>query len=426
MLFGYFDQFTVFCAGMIDTPSPEIQKCSFIRKTSLLWLIILLACIGLIVFGEDMAVMKKTHSLEIGGISSDHNATSESNDSARFPTAQMMNIILFWTFSYYSKPMNLDKQDIATFECGEYKCGFTKNRHHLQKSHVVIFNPTYSKYLDLPKWRESWQRWALQVRESPINVLFHPYFDNKINWTITYHHDSDISLVWGFHVPEGKYDQGPFYLPDNQRQSLQHSRILSDDEDVRSILAKKTHTALWIASNCGVSERNNYIKEMRKGGIQIDVFGDCGQIDPCKRNLSCVNELFSKYKFYIAFENSHCEDYITEKLWKALYGNILPIVMGSTIENYKKLLPPNSFLHVNNFTNVQHLVQYIQFLDSNNNAHERYHYWRKRYEVVPLIPDTSNNVNLWVCDLCKKINDLSRPAYKSISSMWSSKKMCHK
>ena len=165
---------------------------------------------------------------------------------------------------------------------------------------------------------------------------------------------------------------------------------------------------------------------MKKRGIKVDIFGSCGQRDPCKRNQSCVDELFTKYKFYIAFENSHCEDYISEKLWKALYGNMLPIVMGSTIENYNKLLPPDSFLHVDNFTNVRHLVEHIQFLDSNDNAYERYHYWRKRYEIVPLLPDTPNNVNLWVCDLCKKINDPSKPAYESISSVWNSKNMCQK
>ena len=145
----------------------------------------------------------------------------------------------------------------------------------------------------MPKWREPWQRWALQVRESPTNVRFHPFFNNNINWTITYHHDADVSLVWGFCVPEGKYDQGPFFLPDNQRKNLQHSRLLSSDEELSSILVKKTHTALWIVSNCGVSERNDYVSEMRKKGIKVDIFGRCGQRDPCKRNQSCVNELFA-------------------------------------------------------------------------------------------------------------------------------------
>ena len=153
-----------FCAGMTDTPQPEVPKFSFLRKQSLLWLIILLSCVGLMVFREDVlsiAIVEQIHSSVMGSIRFNRQATTKSNFSVGLPTAEMMNTILLWTFSYYSKPMNLDKQDIATFECGKYKCGVTKNRHHLQKSKVIIFNPKYSNSLDLPKWREPWQRWAL-------------------------------------------------------------------------------------------------------------------------------------------------------------------------------------------------------------------------------------------------------------------------
>ncbi len=45
--------------------------------------------------------------------------------------------------------------------------------------------------------------------------------------------------------------------------------------------------------------------------FQIDVFGACGRQDPCRRNDSCLENMFHKYKFYLAFENSFCEDYIT-------------------------------------------------------------------------------------------------------------------
>ena len=34
-------------------------------------------------------------------------------------------------------------------------------------------------------------------------------------------------------------------------------------------------------------------------------------------------------QFYLAFENSHCQDYITEKFWRALDKGIVPIVMGN-------------------------------------------------------------------------------------------------
>ena len=42
---------------------------------------------------------------------------------------------------------------------------------------------------------------------------------------------------------------------------------------------------------------------------------------------------------------------------------MLPIVMGPSTENYKEKLPPNSFIHVDNFTGPEDLVSYIKVLD---------------------------------------------------------------
>jgi alpha-1,3-fucosyltransferase len=41
------------------------------------------------------------------------------------------------------------------------------------------------------------------------------------------------------------------------------------------------------------------------------------------------------YKFYLSFENSLCSDYVTEKFWKILNFNIVPIVLGGA--NYEKV-----------------------------------------------------------------------------------------
>ena len=42
---------------------------------------------------------------------------------------------------------------------------------------------------------------------------------------------------------------------------------------------------------------------------------------------------------------------------------MLPIVMGPSIENYLDKLPPNSFIHVDNFTGPKDLVSYIKILN---------------------------------------------------------------
>ena len=49
--------------------------------------------------------------------------------------------------------------------------------------------------------------------------------------------------------------------------------------------------------------------------------------------------LDTDYKFYLAFENSNCVDYITEFFVNGLKHNILPIVMGASKEAYERSAP---------------------------------------------------------------------------------------
>ena len=48
--------------------------------------------------------------------------------------------------------------------------------------------------------------------------------------------------------------------------------------------------------------------------LQVDIYGSCGNYS-CPRTAKCFNKLDTEYKFYLAFENSNCKDYITEKFF---------------------------------------------------------------------------------------------------------------
>jgi Glycosyltransferase family 10 (fucosyltransferase) C-term len=72
----------------------------------------------------------------------------------------------------------------------------------------------------------------------------------------------------------------------------------------------------WFVSNC--NDRNgrlNYARELSKH-ISVDIYGKCGtKTCPRSTESSCFELLKEDYKFYLAFENSNCKDYITEKLF---------------------------------------------------------------------------------------------------------------
>jgi len=51
--------------------------------------------------------------------------------------------------------------------------------------------------------------------------------------------------------------------------------------------------------------------------------------------------------YYCSFENSICDDYVTEKFFKVLGYNIVPIVLGGA--NYYKIAPNKSYINVRDF-----------------------------------------------------------------------------
>jgi hypothetical protein len=88
-----------------------------------------------------------------------------------------------------------------------------------------------------------------------------------------------------------------------------------------------------LISNCA-RDRLNYIEHLEKY-IQVDIYGHCGQ--PCSQlghDQNCRIEISKKYKFFLAFENSICKDYITEKFFETLRYNIIPITMGGGPYNF--------------------------------------------------------------------------------------------
>ena len=84
------------------------------------------------------------------------------------------------------------------------------------------------------------------------------------------------------------------------------------------------------------------------------------------------------YKFYLAFENAfHCTDYISEKFWRnALSSLNVPIVFGPVKEDVEKVAPKGSFIFAEDFETPKDLVDYLDFLDSNDTAYLEYHKWR--------------------------------------------------
>lgn len=135
------------------------------------------------------------------------------------------------------------------------------------------------------------------------------------NLTATYRIESNFS---GYYEASGNFEW-------RRNESFDENADFSGDENMKLAAA--------LISNCGGSSRRlDFIKEMQNYG-EVDVYGGCGK--KCNvKGIACKEMIAREYKFYLAFENSFCKDYITEKFFETLRFEIVPVVMGDGFYEY--------------------------------------------------------------------------------------------
>ncbi|XP_076817782.1 alpha-(1,3)-fucosyltransferase 7-like [Clavelina lepadiformis] len=306
-------------------------------------------------------------------------------------------IILVW--EPYFGVLNKDP-----YECEG--CLLTFDQSAIKQADAVVFH--FAEILDsgenLP-WqdRHREQRWVWFSEEPPTRVrnVFHKTLtplNGVFNWTMSYRTDSDI--LYPYMVP---------YQP--------------SERTVAELIAHKTTKALgaWAVSNCYPSIRRQYITELSKY-IPIDIYGRCSGKPLC-REPECFAKILSKYKFYFAFENSKCKDYISEKFWeKALGSRAVPVVMGTDRKDYELIAPPNSFIHIDDFDSPQSLANYLKKLDEDDDLYGEYLRWAsatesggnwatnlsnvealKKMGARGLVENKLHNSTSGFCAICKKL-----------------------
>ena len=257
---------------------------------------------------------------------------------------------------------------------------------------------------DIPKQRFAHQKYVFVTAESELMRPPYPSIRGIFNLTVTHRLDSDIS------IPYGRFENV------NQHPQLGQSMPVN-------VAIGKSKLVAWAVSNCKTpSRREQYVAELQKY-IPVDIYGKCGNLT-CDRKGKCFSDIGKTYKFYLSFENSICEDYITEKLYGImLIGGIVPVVMGGA--NYSKLLPPHSVINVMDFSTPRALAKYLLKLDGNDTLYNEYFQWRERFGVKR---DTGLwNKNFWcrACDFLHAHRNLTK-IYHDMYEWFGADKRCHK
>ena len=58
---------------------------------------------------------------------------------------------------------------------------------------------------------------------------------------------------------------------------------------------------------------------------------------------------------------------------------------GKDISDYSRIAPPNSFIHVRNFTSPELLAEHLNHIASNDDAFNYYHQWKNEYTMDQVI-----------------------------------------
>lgn len=191
---------------------------------------------------------------------------------------------------------------------------------------AVIFNAPSGNRTRIPIRRSPHQRFILFGYE-PGNMFFGDadlnYPAGFFNWTMTYRWDSDVIHPYGWIEPLD-IDSMPMHpSPEVYERSMDSFRATLLKYNINNA-AGRTKMAVSFISHCKTqSRREKVIDLMSKNGILVDNFGNCGNKLTCgipsiynrpkQVEEDCLANLTKNYKFFLAFHNSLCQDYIAER-----------------------------------------------------------------------------------------------------------------
>jgi hypothetical protein len=136
--------------------------------------------------------------------------------------------------------------------------------------------------------------------------------------------------------------------------------------------------AMSIISDCHASsQRQIYIDHLSDylGQHRVHQYGACGNRKLPPPPVTHAAKIISTYKFYLSFENTIQEGYVTEKLMTVLnMGGIVPIYYGAP--NVPNITIVPSFINVMDFPSPKALAEYLLFLEKNPKEYAKYNVWR--------------------------------------------------
>ena len=328
--------------------------------------------------------------------------TVTTTSEPRHVAKQRIFKILYWTSD--TKKGSSDAIDwfglgSQPFEKCKYKnCVVTNDRAEYNNSDALLVKMRFEDAL--PAYRFPWQKWVARWHESPANGNYTRY-NHIFNATWTYSATkSDIYT----------YQYMKRFVP--MKNGARHEFPLHP-----KFFKRKTKMAAWFVSHCSVPSRREELVKALQVYIDIDIYGSCGPLKcGVKMDKDCDKMLSSDYKFYLSFENSLCQEYVTEKLWRAYANDIIPVVMGAS--KYATYLPKHSYIDIGSFGSAKDLADYLILLSRDERLYLEYFQWKASYSIEGFGPKG--------CAVCSYLNRSANvtKTYERFDQYWDKSKDC--
>lgn len=248
--------------------------------------------------------------------------------------------ILTWATSHMTPAPDSEKgqQYFINKKCRFQNCFLTNEQSYfsdVREFDVILFHAVviHEPEIALPSARLESQKYIFMSNEPSILYPIPSRYNGFFNYTFTYKLRSDTT--WRFFIVKNK--EGKVIAPKHDVDWIDNNDMKSISDEVKQKLQNKSKAAAWFVSHCETpSQREVFVRKLNDEldiyNLTVDIFGDCG-------NLNCTNEecpalVESDYFFYLVFENSMCDDYVTEKVLIATKHFAVPIVYGSA--NYSR------------------------------------------------------------------------------------------
>lgn len=219
---------------------------------------------------------------------------------------------------------------------------------------VIVFH--LPSLYELPETKPAGQLWAvLSIEsESQYPIIARPEFMANFDLTITYRRNSDVWI--------------PYVTPETPQRLLKPPKPKTEKAP-----------AAYIASyDWSTNHRNDYVEELMKF-IPVDSYGKCLHNRDLPEDAGIRTKLrtIARHRFTLAFENSNCVDYVTEKFFQALEAGSVPVYMGAP--NVADFAPANhSYIDVSKFKGPRDLAAFLLDLCANEEKYQRYLEWKRK------------------------------------------------